>query len=97
MGKLTKAQQRMLRSVADLCVFAHFDIYEGYWWTERSKRLPAYGKSENFPPLPIRALLENGMIARGETARPVSGRHITPYELTDAGRAALAAATGGGK
>lgn len=87
--KLTKAQARMLRSVADDQVARHFDVYGGYWWTERGKKLPAYGKSELFPPLPIRYLLDFNFIRSLETERVASGRHIAKYAITDAGRAAL--------
>ena len=89
-AELTKAQRRMLQSVADGEVFRRFDVYAGYWWTERGKRLPAYGKSEHFPPLPIRFLAFGGFIAEGETVRPASGHDETPYVITPAGRALIA-------
>lgn len=88
MSKLTKAQNRVLEAVADGEVWKHFDVYAGYWWTERDKRLPAYGKSDSFPPLPIRYLLAAKLINPGEDRRPFSGRCDMPYVLTDAGRAA---------
>jgi hypothetical protein len=88
-GKLTKAQSRVLASVADGAVFMRFDVYAGYWWTERGKMFPCYGRSENFPPLPIRYLVEGGLIAKGETQRPASGYHEARYSLTAKGRAAL--------
>lgn len=91
--KLTKAQKRVLASVAAGEVAMHFDVYSGYWWTEGGKRLPSYGKSDLFPPLPIRYLADGGLIKRGETVRVYSGRQMTPYGLTDAGRAALEAQT----
>lgn len=88
-ASLTKAQERMLHSVADEAVTRHFDVYGGYWWTERGKRLPAYGKSEKFPPLPIRYLLAGKLIAEGVNTRPHSGYHELPYVITEAGRAHL--------
>lgn len=87
--KLTKAQARVLRSVAHEEVIRHFDVYGGYWWTERGKRLPAYGKTELFPPLPIRYLLAGELIAEGEDLRLRSGYHELRYVITNAGRAAL--------
>ena len=88
-AKLTKAQARMLRSVADGEVLMHFDVYAGYWWTERGKKLPAYGKSEHWPALPLRYLLADGLVMRGDIRRPVSGAQEATYELTPAGRTAL--------
>ena len=90
MRAMTAAQVRMLRSVADGAVLRHFDVYGGYWWTERGKRLAAYGKSEHFPPLPIRALLERQLIVEEVNERPSSGYHEMSYSPTEAGRAALA-------
>lgn len=86
MKPLSKAQWRMLDSVADGEVFRHFDVYAGWWWTERGKRLPCYGKSEHFPPLPIRGLLERKLIILGESVRVISGAHSAAYSLTPAGR-----------
>lgn len=94
MARLTAVQLRMLQSVSDGAVQQNFDVYGGYWWTERGKRLPAYGKSGSFPPLPIRSLLERKMISEGENARVGSGSHRMPYVITEAGRAALAQAEG---
>lgn len=85
--KLTKAQRRTLESVAENEVQMHFDVWAGYWWTERGKRLPSYGKSEHYPPLPIRYLLAGGLIAAGDRERVASGTHLMSYALTDAGRA----------
>jgi hypothetical protein len=90
--KLTKAQARMLQSVADGEVQMRFDVYAGYWWTERGKRLPSYGKSEHFPPLPIRYLMQGGLIKRSEVVRKLSGQHVYAYYVTDAGRRALSGA-----
>jgi hypothetical protein len=95
--KLTKAQLRMLASVADWEVLSHFDVYGGYWWTERGTRLPAYGKSESFPPLPIRRLLELKFIGLGDSVRLTSGRRVSAYFITDTGRAALSQARGTAK
>lgn len=86
MKQLSKAQWRMLESVADGEVCRHFDVYGGYWWTERGKRLPAYGKSEHFPPLPIRYLLQKSLIILGPNERKFSGYHEASYVLTPAGR-----------
>lgn len=87
--KLTKAQRRMLQSVADDQVARHFDVYGGYWWEEANMRLPRFGTSGNFPPLPIRYLLEFGLVEKEEDERVSSGRHIGWYRITTAGRAAL--------
>lgn len=89
MSALSKAQQRMLASVADGEVTRHFDVYGGYWWTERGKRLAAYGKSEHFPPLPIRCLLARSLIILGPNERKFSGYHEADYALTPAGRSIL--------
>lgn len=89
MGKMTKAQLRMLRAVGDGAVERRFDVYGGYWWEERGKRLPAFGKSEHFPPLPIRYLLQSSLIVLGATEHPHSGYQVAKYSVTPAGRAAL--------
>lgn len=89
MSKLTKAQARMLQSVADNAVERRFDVYGGYWWVEREKRLPAYGKSEMFPPLPIRYLLEKRLIFQCANERVSSGFHRMKYAVTPAGQAYL--------
>lgn len=87
--KLTAAQKRTLQAVAAGHVHMHFDVWGGYWWTEHGKRLPCYGKSEHFPPLPIRALLDTKRIERGEPDQIGSGWRRYPYSLTDLGRATL--------
>lgn len=89
MSKLTKAQRRMLQSVADEQVARHFDVWGGYSWTERGKRLAAYGKSANFPPLPIRYLLDQKLIHLAADERVASGAHIARYYVTPAGRAVM--------
>lgn len=91
MRKLSEAQRRVLCSAADGELHRCFDVYAGYWWTERGKRQKSYGRSEHYPPLPVRALLECGLIKLGETTRPYSGAQQTPYTITPAGRAALEA------
>lgn len=92
--KLTKAQRRTLKSISEMAVIRHFDVWGGYWWTERGKKLPRFGKSEHFPPLPIRYLLDGGLIAACENVRRASGYHEMLYEITPAGRAALEASNG---
>jgi len=92
MARLTDAQKRVLKAVSEAAVELHFDVHGGYWWTERGWKMPAYGngKTDMFPPLPIRYLERAGLIEQRATSRPYPGRHLTVYGLTPAGRAALA-------
>lgn len=78
MSKLTKAQKRILRSVADGKVCMHFDVWGGYWWTEDGMR------SERSMPSPLRVLIDLGLVKREERIRVYSGRHKQEYSITEA-------------
>lgn len=88
---LTKAQRRVLQSVADDAVLMMFDVYGGYSWYERAARLPSYGggKSDAWPPLPIRYLLEKELIYRDDVEHVASGTQAYRYVITDLGPALL--------
>lgn len=89
MRRLTGAQRRCLVDIGDGMVRQVFDVYEGYAWLRGESRTH-WSKSEQGAPAPVRSLIQKGMIALGESARPYSGHRITPYVLTEAGRRARA-------
>lgn len=89
MARLTAAQQRCLASVAAGTVHMHFDVYGGYSWTEGEYRTAGRLTSGDAP-RPVLRLMALGLIEFGRVERPYSGCQITPYVLSEAGRAALA-------
>jgi hypothetical protein len=77
---LTVAQKRTLEGMRQGMVLArHFDAYAGYWWT-----LKGGGPEIVVRRATVQALRDTGQIDEGETTRPYSGRHYTPYRLVEA-------------
>lgn len=89
MARLTAAQQRCLSSVAAGTVQMHFDVYGGYRWIE-GDNITRGRLTSGDAPRPILRLMALGLIEFGAVEWPFSGCQITPYVLTEAGRAALA-------
>ena len=89
MRKLTEAQRRCLSDVADNIVLREFDVWGGYRW-HRGEFVTNWRKSEHAMPKPLDRLCELGFVEIGLTERPYSGRHLSHYTLTPAGRAKLA-------
>lgn len=84
--KLTEAQRLVLTAP----IFEHFDVWRGYWFTTSED-----GGGANLNVRTVDALKAAGLIERGESRRVFSGRRVSPWHITPAGRQALA--TSGGR